>query len=197
MSSAIEANTRERILGAAWRLLEAADGGDVRMRDIAAAAGVSRQALYLHFATRTELLVATTRHIDQVLGLDDRLRSWRSARTGREVLRAWIHFWGEYIPQIHPVARALMASRSHDPDAAAAWADRMRAVHDGCRITCEALARDGILDARHSVKDATDLLWAILSVSTWELLVKERGWTSAAYVERMNAVAESVLAPSA
>ena len=196
MSSAIEATTRERILDAAWRLLEAADGSGVRMQDIARASGVSRQALYLHFATRTELLVATTRHIDRVLGLDDRLQTWRSARSGREVLRAWIQFWGEYIREIHPVAKALLASRSSDPDAAAAWSDRMRAVHDGCRRTCGALERDGILDARLSVDDAADLLWAILSVHTWELLVKERGWTSAAYVERMSAVAESVLAKS-
>lgn len=52
--------TRTRILKSSLELLEASQGKGVRMTDIAKGAGISRQALYLHFATRAELLIATT-----------------------------------------------------------------------------------------------------------------------------------------
>ena len=45
--------TREKILQAAVRKLEESGGRGVRMGDIARETGISRQAVYLHFATRT------------------------------------------------------------------------------------------------------------------------------------------------
>ena len=62
-------DTRVRILNCTWNLLESRDK-KVRMSDIAKAVGISRQALYLHFPTRAELLISTTRHIDSVKDVD-------------------------------------------------------------------------------------------------------------------------------
>ena len=58
--------TRSKILQATLELLEAGEGGEIRMGDIAKRAGISRQALYLHFATRAELLVETTFYLDEL-----------------------------------------------------------------------------------------------------------------------------------
>ena len=44
--------TREKIMRATWKLLEESGGSGVRMSDIAKAAGISRQAVYLHFLTQ-------------------------------------------------------------------------------------------------------------------------------------------------
>ena len=99
--------TRTRILDAAWKLLEASRGSGVRMSDIAKAAGISRQAVYLHFPTRAELLIATTRHLDEVKGVDARLAASRNAATGRERLDAFIEAWGDYIPEINGVAKLV------------------------------------------------------------------------------------------
>ena len=63
-------DTRTRILNAAWSLLESGRGAGVRMSDIAKEAGISRQALYLHFPNRADLLVATTQHVDAVKDID-------------------------------------------------------------------------------------------------------------------------------
>ena len=104
--SSDEIDTRTRILEATVRLLEEHRGQSVRMGDIAAAAGISRQAVYLHFASRAELLVATTHHIDEQLGLDRRLARSRAAGSGAERLDAYIEFWGNYIPGIYGVAGA-------------------------------------------------------------------------------------------
>jgi len=54
--SSNEKNTRTKILEATWKLMEDRRGQGVRMGDIAKAAGISRQAIYLHFDTRTALM---------------------------------------------------------------------------------------------------------------------------------------------
>ena len=132
-------NTRTRILDAAWTLLESGAARGVRMSDIAKAAGISRQALYLHFPSRAELLVATTRHVDEVKDVDARLAESRAA-TGPARLDAFIAAWGGYIPEVQGVLRALAAVMETDAEARAAYDDRMAAVRHGCAAAVAALA---------------------------------------------------------
>lgn len=176
--------TREKILEAAARLLEERRGEGVRMGDVAAAAGVSRQAVYLHFGSRAELMVATARYGDEVRGLDGRLRGYRAAVSGVDRLAAYIEFWGEYVPEIYGIARALRDARETDEAARAAWEDRMGAVHDACRDIVGRLRDDGMLADGWSLDEAADLLWTMLSIGTWESLTG-RGWTTDQYIARM------------
>ncbi|MBT6094863.1 MAG: TetR/AcrR family transcriptional regulator [Rhodospirillaceae bacterium] len=191
-------DTRKKILHAAWKLLEDKAGSGVRMSDIAKATGISRQAVYLHFPTRAELLIATTRYLDVVNNVDERLVASRNASTGRERLSAFIDAWGNYIPDIHSVAKALLAMQDTDDAARLAWRDRMQAVRHGCEAAVKALKRDGALTSAYTVKEATDILWALLSIETWERLTGECGWSQRRYVAKMQALASSVLvdAPS-
>lgn len=185
-------NTKSRILDVTWNLLENGDK-TVRMSDIAKAAGISRQALYLHFPNRAELLVATTRHIDVVKNVDARLERSRSATSGVERLHAFIEGWGGYIPQIHGMSVALRAMRSTDKEAAAAWNDRMKAVRHGCEAAVQAISQDGSLTRDLTEEAATDLLWTLLSVENWERLVKDCGWTQSAYEKTIKQTAEAAL----
>ncbi len=185
-------NTKTRILDMTWNLLENGDK-TVRMSDIAKAAGISRQALYLHFPNRAELLVATTRHIDVVKNVDARLERSRSATSGVERLHAFIEGWGGYIPQIHGMSVALRAMRSTDKEAAAAWNDRMKAVRHGCEAAVQAISQDGSLTRDLTEEAATDLLWTLLSVENWERLVKDCGWTQSAYEKTIKQTAEAAL----
>lgn len=188
--------TRTRILEAAWRLLESGQAEGVRMADIAREAGISRQAVYLHFPTRAELLVATTRYLDEVKNVDKRLAASRSAATGVERLSAFIEAWGNYISEIHGMAKALLAMKNTDEEAAAAWSDRMQAVRQGCEAAVKALARDGALVPDRSVEEATDLLWTLLSVRNWEQLVHDCGWSQDHYIATMREVAHRSLVRS-
>jgi len=163
------------------------------MSDIAKAAGISRQALYLHFPNRAELLVATTRHIDVVKNVDARLERSRSATSGVERLHAFIEGWGRYIPQIHGMSVALRAMRSTDKEAAAAWNDRMKAVRHGCEAAVQAISQDGSLTRDLTEEAATDLLWTLLSVENWERLVRDCGWTQSAYEKTIKQTAEAAL----
>ena len=155
------------------------------MRDVAEAAGVSRQAVYDHFGSRAELMVATARYGDEVRGLDERLRGYRSAVSGVERLEAFIEFWGNYIPEIHGIARALLAAREGDRAVAAAWDDRMRVVQEACRDIVGRLQRDGMLAPWCSPEEAGEMLWSLLSIANWENLTIERGWPLDRYVVRM------------
>ncbi|WP_321389312.1 TetR/AcrR family transcriptional regulator [Emcibacter sp.] len=185
--------TRERILSTALKLLEAGRGEGVRMSDIAKKAGISRQAVYLHFPSRAELLIAVTRYLDEVKDVDGRLARSRTAATGIERLNAFIDAWGDYIPEIYGVARALMAMQETDKEAEKAWADRLRAVHQGCAAAVEALALDGSLTPEHSVEEATDLLWTLLSVRNWEQLTRDCGWPQEKYIAKMQILARQTL----
>jgi len=159
------------------------------MGDIARAAGISRQAVYLHFASRAELLAATTLYLDEMLGLEQRLARSRAAGSGTERMDAYIEFWGNYIPEIYGVARALLVAQDTDDAAAAAWNERMQAMRDGCRAAIEALEADGSLAKEWNTREATDFLWTMLSVTNWEQLTQECSWSSRQYIQRIQAVA--------
>jgi AcrR family transcriptional regulator len=182
-------STRDRILQACWRLLEQGCGGQTRMSDVAKAAGVSRQAVYLHFANRAELLIAVTRYVDARSEIDARLAASRQAASGLERLDAFIEAWGNYIPVVHPVCRALLEMAPGDEAARLAWDDRMTALREGCEAAVNALKRDSLLSGQHNAAKATDLLWTLLSIRNWEQLVEACGWTQESYVAEMKRVA--------
>lgn len=185
--------TRTRILEASLTLLEASRGKGVRMTDIARQAGITRQALYLHFATRAELLVATTHYLDGLKGSDERLVASRAAQTGVERLDAFIEAWGGYIPEVYGIAKALLAMRDTDDAAATAWDRRMQDMREGCEAAILALKRDKMLSPGHSPQQATDILWTLLSVRNWEQLTIDCGWPQKTYVATMKSLARRVL----
>lgn len=189
MSSA-GTETREKILAATVRTLEAQGGRGVRMSDIAKASGISRQAVYLHFASRTELLVAATRYLDEKLDIDSRLAPSRAATSGTDRLARYIDCWGSYIPEIYGVAKALLVAQDTDEAAAAAWQDRMVAMRDGCRAAIDALHADGKLAPGWTRPRATDALHTLLLVPNWENLTAGCGWSDKEYVRRMQQIAE-------
>ena len=177
--------TRIRILNAALKRLESADGDTVRVSDVAKEAGVTRQTLYLYFRTRTELLIAVTHYVDELKSSDDRSRA---ASSGVARLEAYIAAWTDYIPEIYGVARALMAM--NDEEATAAWRQRMQDMWEGCEAAIKALKADGKLNPDYGVKDASDLLWTLLSVRNWEHLRIDREWSQRKYIKHMQDVAQ-------
>jgi AcrR family transcriptional regulator len=181
--------TRTRILEATVRMLEEHGGRGVRMSDIAKETGISRQAVYLHFASRADLLDATTKYRDEILNLDQRLLPSRTATSGVERLALYIEFWGNYIPEIYGVAKALLLAQDSDEAAAAAWQDRMLAMREGCHEAIKALQSDGKLASEWTPENATDVLWTMLSVPNWENLTRECGWSTKQYIRWMKTLA--------
>jgi AcrR family transcriptional regulator len=181
--------TRLKILQATLSLLDASEGRTVRMTDVADRVGITRQALYLHFSTRAELLTAVTHYIEELHHSADRLRPSRTAKTGVERLDAYIDAWGNFIPEIYGTALALMAMSENDDAAAQTWRTRMRDMREGGEAAILALKRDGMLSKAYSPEQATDLLWMMLSVRNWEQLNIASGWTQEQYLDGMKSMA--------
>lgn len=185
--------TKEKILKSARNLLESGEASKVRMGDIAKAAGISRQALYLHYPNRAELLVTLVRWMDEVHEVDQLLIPSRTAPDGKARLDAFIEAWGSYIPVIYGVGKALMAMMDSDAEARAAWEDRMGALKHGCAAAVRDLSRDGMLQDGLTPDQATDLLWTLLSVRNWEQLRLTCGWTQEAYIAQIKHLSERCL----
>ena len=82
------ADSRARVLDAALRLIRKRGHATVTMAQIAKAARLSRQAVYLHFADRAELMAALARHVHERLGLPASIqRMMADAPTGIALIR--------------------------------------------------------------------------------------------------------------
>ncbi len=191
-----ESATRTRILSETLRLMEQTRGQGVRISDIARAAGVSRQAVYLHFSNRTELMVATVRFADEINNINVRLQPLIKAGSGVESLYQYIDFWGNYIPIIYGLARALLDVRATDEAAAAAWNDRMQALRKGCQSVIECLHRDDVLRQELNDNEAVDLLWSLLGIGLWENLTMDCGWSTDRYISALQQLAKRALLKS-
>lgn len=163
-------------------------GQGVRMGDIAKAANISRQAVYLHFKSRTELMVQTTHYVDEQKGLKQRIEGFHTAKSGLERLDACIEIWANYIPEIYGLAKALLMTRETDEASAEAWNDRMSALRGICSEVIEGLAQEGILSPAWPKDKAVDMLWTLLSIYNWEQLTIECGWSTEQYIRRMKAL---------
>jgi len=195
--SSLEIDTRERILKETWRLMEERKGQGVRIEDVAQAAGVSRQAVYLHFGSRAELLIATTHYLDDTLHGAEKLQAACLAETAVGALEDFTAFWTNYIPEIYGLAKVLMTMRATDKAAAAAWDDRMKALRDGCLFVIKRLQQERLLASEWSVEGAADFYWMMISISNWESLTIERGWSQALYIERtQQALKKAFLRPA-
>jgi AcrR family transcriptional regulator len=180
-----ETDTRTRILKATWQLMEQRLGKTISMSDVAKAAGISRQAVYLHFDSRTELMIATSNYVDDIKGLNERLGQLKEASNGTELLEASIDVWGNYIPEIIGIAKALLATRDTDEAMAAAWNNNMSCLRDLCRETIAALESEGVLAPEWSPEQATDMFWTMISIHNWEQLTAECGWSNTQYIDNM------------
>ncbi|MEM8664291.1 MAG: TetR/AcrR family transcriptional regulator [Pseudomonadota bacterium] len=191
--SSEESATKTKILDATLALLEDRSARPVRVADIAKRTGISRQAVYLHYPTRAELFVAAARRADEQADVDGHFAKSRAAVDGLEKLAAIISAWATYLPRILAIAQALRDLRGTDEGAAAAWQDRMEAMRSGCAATVQALERDGDLRRDFTKEEATDLLWTLLSVESFERLTLECGWTVDAVAQAWEKTARRTL----
>jgi AcrR family transcriptional regulator len=177
-------DSRVRILDAALKLLRKRGHATVTMAQIAKAARLSRQAVYLHFADRAELMAALARHVHESLGLPAAIqRMMAETATGVELLEADVSMQARFNPAVWAVARAVDAVRRTDASAARAWQERLKSRLDRCRAIVSRLKAEGSLRAGLDASIAADLLWTMTSLRMWEDLVLERAWPPEQYQE--------------
>jgi AcrR family transcriptional regulator len=186
-------DSTERILDAALALLKRRKRINVSMADIARAAGLSRQALYLHFPGRTDLMLALARYAHEKLGVAAQLRQIDEAPTGLDALGVWISLQAKFNASVWSVARLLDAARRTDPAAERGWQDRQQHRLERCRQIVTRMETEGALKSGLSLQAAADLLWSVTSLRAWEELTQERGWSAGEYEARIGRLLHDAL----
>lgn len=169
-----EVSTRARILDAA--LVCAQDRPDFSMAQVAAGAGISRQAVYLHFPDRAALLAAMRTGLDGPDSLDLIAR----APSARAALSALLAALAKTYPQVWPVLRASGTSE----------ADERLAL---CQALAARFRSEGALAPHLSPATAADLLFSLTSAAVWHDLTGIRGWDPARYRSHIGFLAVSAL----
>ena len=178
-------NSKTQILDSALALITKRGEAGVTMAEIGKAAHVSRQAVYLNFADRGDLLIALVRYVDDKRGLAKEIEKITTAPTGLAALRQMVSIQARTNPGVWAIARAMDAVRRTDEAVERSWQDRLISRLDGCRAIVARLVRDGVLQKELEANIAADILWSVTSLRTWEDLVLQRGWTAAQYEERI------------
>jgi len=177
------AATRRGILQAAQRLFERDGYAATTMAAIAAEAGVALKTVYVAFETKSGLLralwhlllrgdeadvpVADRAWYQEVVEEPDPERQLRlNARNARAVKERAGTLMG-----------VIRNASPADADIEALW-DRIQSdFYDNQRSIVKALDSKKALGRGLDVTRATDILWTLNHPDTWQLLVRERGWT--------------------
>ncbi len=168
-------DTATRLLDAARQLLEEGGPHGVGMEQIAQTAGVSRQSVYLHFGSKIGLLLALVAHVDAQRDVNEQVdRLWRLP-DALTALEAAADLAATTNPEVHRIALALDAARRWDPAFEPAWQDRTTHRLGRYRRLARWLERDGLLGTGWRIDHATDFIWSLTSVQTYDQLVVERG----------------------
>lgn len=190
--------TRLALLAAARTLVEQEGVPALTMASVAKRAGVTRRAVYLHYATRTELVTALYGYVNETEELGASLERVLQAPDAATALDEWAQHLARCHLHLVPFGRAFHRVRGADPDAEHYWGLIMRQWRGSCRQLAERLAADGQLVAPWTVTSAADMLWALMSFDVLEALVVDRRWSQKKFARRMSVLLRSTfIAPAA
>ena len=189
-SNARSRRTRAALLSATRSLLEERGFDALTMVAVADRAGVSRRAVYLHFASRSELVSALFDYVAQTEGLAESTAPVWDAPDAAAALDEWARHLARYHPRLIAVTRAVERVQRDDPDAAAHRERVVQAQLANCRRLAEWLEREGRLAPPWTVETATDMLWALISTDMIEGLLTRR-WSRRLLGERLGLLLRS------
>lgn len=185
LSNAVRVGRRETriaILNAARRRLEREGYHATSLGEVAREAGVSRQAVYLHFGSKVKLLTSLIQHVNDSMGMGDRLQAVAQAPSGEAAMERWVELNAKTVPEIYDIVVQLDVARRSEPEADAVWRVPVEDRRLWCLRITRRLAREGRLAKGWTASMAADMLWAMTMPHLFEDLVIERGWTRARYV---------------
>jgi AcrR family transcriptional regulator len=145
---------------------------------VARKAGVSRQAIYLHFPSKAELLTALHLHIfatDVAPVLERHMVT--DAMTAWDVLDATIAVDVEVTEKVWRIHEALTTARRQHPEVDETLRPREEERYRELLELGHRLERDGGLPPTIDAGLLADMLWGLMNVGTYRNLVVERGWS--------------------
>jgi AcrR family transcriptional regulator len=189
--------TRLALLAAARALVEQEGLPALTMASVAEQAGVTRRSVYLHFATRSELVTALYEYVNETDELAASLKAVWDAPDAATALDEWAQHLARCHTPLIPFGRGFQRGRAADPDAEHYWDLVMRQWRGSCRRLAEWLAAESRLATPWTVPTATDMLWALMSFDVIEALVVDRRWSRKRFARRLSALMQSTFVTSA
>jgi len=173
--------TRERVVAAAAPLFVAHGYLDTTMAELAAAAGVAVQTLYLAFGSKAAVL----RAVWDAAG-PERPAGWTEALAvapdGPAALARHVELTTAAVERRHPLDAVLRAAAA-DPEPAELLAAARAATLDAHARAVDELAEHPGFTVDMSLQRATDVLATLLAPETYGLLVVQQGWTTPDWAE--------------
>ena len=187
-SSGRQAQTRrnrEAILDAAQRQFLEGGYAATTVAAVAAEAGVSVETIYKAFGGKSGLVRGI---YDRGLAGPDPVPAYQRADELREretdprtIMRNWGTIASEVSAVVSPISRLVRAAAAADPDMAALLQDHNDRREARARHHARFLKRRGYLREGVSLAQATDIIWTCTSDELYDLLVSQRGWSSARF----------------
>jgi AcrR family transcriptional regulator len=182
VSSGGRPETRIQILEAARAMFEELGYYGAGLAAVAKAAGVSRQAIYLHFPSKAELLTDLHLHIfatDVVPAIER--HPVTDAMTAWEAIDASIASDVEVVAKVWRIHEALTTARRQHPEVDQTLRPREKERYDELLALGHRLEQEGRLPPSIGVSLFADMLWGLINVGTYYNLVIERGWSPDQY----------------
>jgi AcrR family transcriptional regulator len=186
--------TREALLAAARAIIEDEGFDALTMARVAERASVTRRAIYLHFATRGELVNALFAFVADAEGLASSTDSVWRAGDSVSALDEWAKHIARYHPRLLALSLAVDRVRRTDADASRHYARVVDAQRANCRRLASWLEREGRLAPAWTVSSATDMLWALISSDMVEKLIVERRWPAKRFATHLSLLLRSTFA---
>jgi AcrR family transcriptional regulator len=171
-------DTRNAILDAARALFEDRGYFGAGLEAVAKKAGVSRQAIYLHFASKGALLTELHLRIyetDVVPALECN-PIWTQP-TALAALDAAIAVDAEVASKVWMIHEALVVARRHFPEVDETLRPREDERYQELVRLGRWLKKEQNLPSGMSAGTFADMLWGLNSLGTFRNLVIERGWS--------------------
>ncbi|GAA0929805.1 helix-turn-helix domain-containing protein [Pseudonocardia zijingensis] len=166
--------TRQRVLAAAAPMFVRNGYVETTMADIARAAGVAVQTLYLSFGSKVAVLEATL-----ATGADNQPNGWladvRAEPSGPAALGRYVEHATTTVERRFPLDAVLRAAAA-DPEPAELLARTRRAELAAHGQALDELSEKPAFTTEITVQRATEIAAALLSHETYALLVGTQGW---------------------
>jgi AcrR family transcriptional regulator len=179
--------TRLEILEAAQRLFERDGYAATTMAAVAAEARVALKTVYIAFETKSGVLRALWNlrlrggREDVPVAEQQWYRAVLEERDPERQLRINAHNSAHGKVRIGGLLEVIRSAAPIDPDIAALWNRIQTEYRDNQRAIVESINNKAALNQSLDVERAADILWTINHPNTWQLLVRQRGWTTDQY----------------
>jgi len=181
--------TQRHIADAARELFVERGWVTTSIRDVAERAGVSVQTIYNAFEGGKAAIFGRVMDIvvvgdDEPVAMAERpeYREMFETEDPGEMLRIGVGLTVALFRRMEPLMPTIRAAVSADPTVADDWrANYGQARYDGMAAGMARLAELDALRPGVDVARATDIMWTVVSVETYEALVIARGWTPDEY----------------